>query len=254
MAPSKDHVQKPGAHHSPLHTTVTLLGTAASLFQSETISYLADSIIVLQQQLQRVQELKSGYSQLHKRFSQHVSSLTREQQLEPPQKRAKAQQAAALDTGHQDMPASTGVQEPPDTAPPILSPHPSTEGPSSEETRRELLKALKHRLEDLPSIARLEQSAASCVALDQDRLDACAVLTGRKTRYYVHQTTISVGRTSVHRGQVCYPETTRQLLMYFWLAGAVAQASCLSIQGRQEITCRAGRHRSYSGGSGHKTV
>lgn len=123
-----------------------------------------------------------------------------------------AQQAAALDISeHQDVPAST--QEPADKAGPMVSPQPSTEGPSGEDTRLELLKVLKQRLDDLPSIARLEQGAASSVALDQDRLDACAVLTGRKTRYYVHQTTISVGRTSVYRGQVCTLEEESVLLL-----------------------------------------
>jgi hypothetical protein len=166
-----------------------------------TVVYLADSIWVLQQQLQRVQALKKGYGHLHNSFVQHVSSLTREQQLEPPQKRAKAQQAAALDTGNQGMPSIT-QEQPPNSAQPATFPQHSTDGSRGEDTRTELLKALKQRLDDLPLIAKLEQGAASSVALDQDQLDACAVVTGRKTRYYVHQTTISVGRSSVHKGKV----------------------------------------------------
>lgn len=161
----------------------------------------ADSISVLQQQLQKVQALKRGYSQLHSCFLQHVSSLTREQQLDPPQKRGNIHEAAELETGNLDKPAST-QEQPPNTTPPVMSPQPSAEGPSCEKTKVELLNSLRKQVDDLPSIARLEQSATSSVSLDQDRLDACAVLTGRKARYYVHQSTISVGRSSVHRGQV----------------------------------------------------
>lgn len=176
--------------------------------QSSPLTFhIADSITVLQQQLQRVQALKGGYSQLHNCFLQHVSSLTREQRLEPPAKRAKARSAAVLDTDKQEKPSGVHQQRP-DTGP-IISPQSCTEGPQSEETRSNLLKALTQRLEDLPSMSKLEQSAASSVALDQDRLDACAVLTGRKARYYVHQTTVSVGRTSVQRGVVRYPSIFR---------------------------------------------
>lgn len=226
-----------------------------------TILNPADSITVLQQQLQRVQELKSGYSQLHNCFLHHVSSLSREQPLEPPQKRAKARQTAVLDTDKQGLP-SAPHDKPPDTGPPIMAPQPSTEGPSSEETRSNLLNVLKQRLEDLPSIARLEQGAASSVALDQDRLDACAVLTGRRARYYVHQTTVSVGRTSHYKGPVCFLTmfsvvhecaSRSQHTMWYsttWFAVLHASLSCV----QHQTLSHAGRYRPHSGGRWHKAV
>lgn len=153
-----------------------------------------------------MQALKRSYCQLHDCFLQHASSLSREQQLEPSQKRTKAQTQLDAQTRNRDT-TSLKQENSTDVAQPNSSIQPGAQETGSEGSSTKLLTALKQRLDDLPSMARLEQNAASSTSLDQDRMDACAVLTGRKTKYYVHQTTVSVGRSSVQKGQVCLPSS-----------------------------------------------
>lgn len=162
---------------------------------------------MLQLQLKRLRELKSGYKELHESLQKHVSALKGEDQQQTLKKRCKAG-SAELDTENQDHPAQPAPTDRLTTttaAPPALGGNTDSEQLRSEDTRKELLAAFDRHTGALASTAELERNAASAVALDLDRWDACAVLTGRKARYYVHQTTVSVGRSSILKGQVCSP-------------------------------------------------
>ena len=56
---------------------------------------------------------------------------------------------------------------------------------------------------DAGALGDHERVAAAVAAGDMDARDACAVLCGRKHRFYVHQTVVLVGRESKSKGEVC---------------------------------------------------
>jgi hypothetical protein len=165
---------------------------------------------VLQQQLQRLRELKSTYEDLHRNLINHVSALNKEDHSEPPNKRQKIA-SVELGAENQDRTAPcAGASElaaPATAAPSPTEAHataPNTDAGTSrnKDTATELLSAYERHSGTLVATSRLEQNAASALSLDLDGWDACAVITGRKSRYYLHQTTVSVGRSSILKGQV----------------------------------------------------
>lgn len=149
-------------------------------------------ITVLQQQLQTVKDLKRQYEAAHSSFVKLVPDLV---QLRSNTLTSAAPSDAAALLEHDIAAHHTVAANAPGT-------QNTTSGACRPGETDDLLNAMNKQVEGLGMTAKMEQTAAFVLATELDRRDACAVLTGKRSRYYVHQSTVSLGRTSVYKGKV----------------------------------------------------
>lgn len=146
----------------------------------------------LQQQLRTIKDLKRQYKAAYSSFVNHLPDVAQLRENDP------------CSTAPNDGLTFRGVGAPsPGTVETATQPA-AAQSASSEacDASRDILMSMRHQVDNLGSTAAMEQTAAFVLAAELDRHDACAVLTGTKSRYYFHQSTVSVGRTSVYKGKV----------------------------------------------------
>lgn len=157
-------------------------------------------IPTLQKQLQIVKDLKSLYEDVHSSFAAKV-----------PEKAPISDKKASGPVQRDEMshvrhdggaPASSALSQ--QSGAQVSETQAQLADSSNLSAHSNLLNAFKRQVHDLDRTASMEQTAAFVLATELDRHDALAVITGKKARYYVNQTTVSVGRTSVYKGRVCF--------------------------------------------------
>lgn len=148
-------------------------------------------IPALQGQLQIIKDLKTQYEAAHSSFLSYMPETAHVRGTHPSSvvPRDAAARVDGDDLLNHEATHTPGTQ-------------PTCDNGCSPIEPDALLNAMSCQVRDLGATASMEQTAAFALATELDRRDACAVLTGQKTRYYVHQSAVSVGRTSVYKGKV----------------------------------------------------